>query len=345
LFCGNAGIISSYKLAVAALELAAENSVDFIRESNVISMEESSEYISVITDNGTYNSRYIVNAAGVFADKIARMLGDSSFSIIPRKGEYILLDKYMKGLVNTPIFQTPSKMGKGILVSPTTSGNILLGPTAYDITDKDDKSTTKEGIAEIIDKARRSIPSLNTSQAITLFSGLRPTPNTGDFIIKQSDACKRMFLAAGIESPGLTSSPAIGEYLVSIIKDAGLISDLRPNYVSQRRREYHISQMDINKANEVIKQNNAYGRIVCRCEKITEGEIIDAIKRPAGAITVDGVKMRTRAGMGRCQGGFCTSKIIEIIARELGIKKEEVRKSCKNSNYLVSKLKGEEIDE
>ena len=210
---------------------------------------------------------------------------------------------------------------------------------------KEDKSTTKAGIAEIIDKAKRSIPSLNTAQAITLFSGLRATPNTGDFIIKQSDVCKRMFLAAGIESPGLTSSPAIGEYVASMIKEAGIISDLKPNYVSQRRREYNISKMDIDEANAVIASNNAYGRIVCRCEKITEGEIVDAIKRPAGAVTVDGVKMRTRAGMGRCQGGFCTSKIIEIIARELGIKKEEVRKSCKNSNYLVSKLKGEEIDE
>lgn len=341
LYAGTTGIISPYKLAITAAELAAQNGAEFIRGNEVIAMEDKGSYIKVITNKGEYDTKYVVNAAGVKSEIIARMLGDDSFGIIPRKGEYIILDKNESGIVNSVIFQVPSNMGKGILVAPTIDGNVLLGPTSHNVTDMEDKTTTKEGLAEAVRGAKRSVPSVNERALITMFAGMRAVPTTGDFIIGQSSANKRLFNAAGIESPGLTSSPAIAEYLVNIMAECGVELTKKQTYFMQRPAEKKIYSMPQEKANEIIKKDPAYGKIVCRCEKVTEGEIIDAIRRPAGAVTIDGVKMRVRAGMGRCQGGFCTSRVMEILSRELGIPETEIKKQNEGSELLYRSLREE----
>ncbi len=341
LLAKTAGIISPYKMAIGSTELAAQNGAEFIRGCEVLALEDHGEYITVVTNKGNYETKYVVNAAGVNSAKIARMLGDESFDIIARKGEYIILDKNEAGIVKKVIFQVPSKMGKGILVSPTIDGNVLLGPTSHNSDDPLDKTITKEGIAEVIRGAKRSVPSVNERAVITLFAGMRSVPTTDDFIIGQSVANPRLFNAAGIESPGLTSSPAIGEYLVEEMKKCGVEMSAKQNFYSVRPAEKKIYKMSQDEANAIIKENPSYGKIVCRCEKVTEGEIIDAIHRPAGAVTLDGVKMRVRAGMGRCQGGFCSSRVIAILAKELNVSETEIRKQNEGSELLSRSLREE----
>ncbi len=338
---GTVGIISPYKMAIASVELACMNGCEFLRGHNVTALEDKGEYIQVVTSKGCYDAKYVVNAAGVNAAFVARMLGDDSFDIIARKGEYIILDKSESGIVHSVIFQTPSEMGKGILVSPTIDGNVLLGPTSHNIDDKLDKSTTKIGLDEVVRGAKRSVPSVNERKIITMFAGVRAVPTTGDFIIGQSVANARLFNAAGIESPGLTSSPAIGEYLVEKMKEAGVEMPSKQTFFLSRPKEKHVVDMDATSANTLIREEPAYGKIVCRCEQVTEGEIIDAIRRPAGAVTVDGVKMRVRAGMGRCHGGFCASRVIEILSRELGVDETEIKKQNEGSEMLYRKLREE----
>ncbi len=339
LYAGTTAIISPYKLAIASTELAAQNGVEFIRDNTVIAMEDMGDFVRVTTNKGSYDTKYVINAAGVHADDIARMLGDDSFDIIARKGEYLILDKNESGIVNSVIFQVPSNMGKGILVAPTVDGNVLLGPTSHNVPERDDKTTTKEGIAEAVRGAKRSVPSVNERALITMFSGMRAIPSTGDFIIGQSKANSKLINVAGIESPGLTSSPAIGEYVVEIMREMGVLLDKKQNFYASRPQEKKIYRMTDVQANEIIKTEPSYGKIVCRCEKVTEGEIIDAIRRPAGAVTLDGVKMRVRAGMGRCQGGFCSSRVIEILSRELGVPETEIRKQNAGSELLVRDLR------
>lgn len=334
-----AGIISPYKLAIASVELACMNGCEFLRGNKVTALEDKGEYITVTTSKGKYDAKYVVNAAGVNAQTIAQMLGDNSFEIIARKGEYIILDKSESGIVHSVIFQTPSDMGKGILVSPTIDGNVLLGPTSHDTYDKDDKSTTSIGIDEVVRGAKRSVPSVNERKLITMFAGIRAVPTTRDFIIGQSTANPRLFNAAGIESPGLTSSPAIGEYLVEQMKNSGVELPLKQNFFVSRPKEKHVVNMSSEDASLLIKEDSSYGKIVCRCEQVTEGEIKDAIHRPAGAVTVDGVKMRIRAGMGRCHGGFCTSRVIEILAKELNVDENVIKKQNEGSQMLYRSLR------
>ncbi len=336
------GIISPYKLAITSTELACMNGCEFLRGTDVIAMEDAGDHIKVHTNNGVYETKYVVNAAGTNSAIIARMLGDDTFDIIPRKGEYLILDKSERQIVNSVIFQVPSKMGKGILVSPTIDGNILLGPTSHNVDDMDDKATTTAGIREAIAGAKRSVPSVNERMLITMFAGMRAVPTTDDFIIGQSTKNKRLFNAAGIESPGLSSSPAIAEYLVGIMKEAGVEMEKKSTkYFFERPAEKKMYKMSSDEANRIISKEPAYGKIVCRCEKVTEGEIIDSIRRPAGAVTLDGVKMRVRAGMGRCQGGFCSSRVMEILARELNVPETEIRKHNAGSELLSRELREE----
>lgn len=341
LWAKTAGIISPYKLAITSVELAAQNGVEFLRAHEVLAMEDKGDFIRITTNKGVYDSKYVINAAGVNSAIVAKMLGDNSFEIISRKGEYVILDKNESGIVKSVIFQVPSKMGKGILVAPTIDGNVLLGPTSHDTDDKDDKTTTKDGIAELVKGAKRSVPTVNERSLIAMFAGMRSVPSTNDFIIGQSSACKRLFNAAGIESPGLTSSPAIGEYLVEKMKEAGVELKKAESFFMYRPAEKKMYSMSQDEANKIIAENPAYGKIVCRCEKVTEGEIVDAIKRPAGAVTLDGVKMRVRAGMGRCQGGFCASRVIEILSRELNVPETEIRKQNEGSELLSRTLRKE----
>lgn len=339
LYAPTAGIVCPYELTIAATECAVTNGVEFIRNCEVKAVETDDEKITLDTTQGKIEARYVINAAGVFADDLARMAGDDTIHITARRGEYFLLDKSVGNTVNHTIFQCPSKMGKGILVAQTVDGNLLMGPTAEDIEDKSDVSTSNAGLNNVKKFAAKSVPTINARNAITSFTGLRAHADAHEFIIGISEKNPRLINAAGIESPGLSSSPAIAKYIDNIVKS--LFGDLtvKADYDDTREAPVRFRHMTDEEREELIKKNSAYGRIICRCETITEGEILDAIHAPAGARDVDGVKRRTRAGMGRCQGGFCGSKVVEILARELGCELNDITKFGGNSNILFDRTK------
>lgn len=335
-----AGIVCPYEFAIAATENAVSNGIEFMRNCEVQAVEKA-EYCSVLkTTQGDIKARVVVNAAGVFADDIARMFGDDGISIIARKGEYYLFDKAKGHVVFHTVFQCPTPMGKGVLVTPTVDGNLLIGPTALDIEDKNDTSTTYPGLMDVLNKAHKSVPEIiNTRDVITAFSGLRAHSKTHDFIIGFSEKAPSLYNLAGIESPGLSAAPAIAVHAAEeIVKKLG-ISDLNESFNPVRERPIRFRYLDDEEMAELIKKDPRYGHIICRCETITEGEIVEAIHAPAGARDIDGVKRRTRAGMGRCQGGFCSSKVLEILSRELNIPYEEVTKAGGESRILFGRTK------
>lgn len=335
----SAGIVCPYELTIAATENAVVNGVEFKRNFRVSAISFCEGIFTVKAASDEIKTKYIVNAAGAYSDDIARMIGDESVNLIMRRGEYFILDKSVGDTVSHTIFQCPTKMGKGILVSPTVDGNLLIGPTAEDIEDKEDKSTTLNGFANIKQYAVKSCPSVSTRNAITSFTGLRAHPVNDDFILGASKINPQFIHASGIESPGLTSAPAIAEYLVDIIIKSMVNVEKNSDFDGCREDVFRFRHATDEERIAAIEKNPAYGRIVCRCETITEGEIIDAIKAPAGARDVDGVKRRTRAGMGRCQGGFCGSKVVEILARELGTEINDITKFGNGSNILFDKTK------
>ncbi|MGN0539703.1 MAG: NAD(P)/FAD-dependent oxidoreductase [Candidatus Fimenecus sp.] len=338
LLCESAGIVCPYELTIAAVENAVTNGVEFIRNCRVKGINRVADEYVLDTSAGEICAKFIINAAGNFSDELAKMAGDDSIKIIPRKGEYYLLDKSVGNLAVHTIFQCPNEMGKGILVTPTVDGNLLIGPTAINIDKKDDTETTPEGLAEIVEKALKSVPSVSVRNAITSFAGVRSHPETDDFIIGWSEKNDRFLNVAGIESPGLSSAPAIAIRVREILGEKLELSE-KDNYKETREEPVRFRHMNDEQRAELIKKNSAYGRIVCRCETITEGEIIDAIKAPAGARDVDGVKRRTRAGMGRCQGDFCGSKVVEILARELGVPMNEITKFGGESKIIYERTK------
>lgn len=339
LFAPNAGIVCPYELTIAAVENAVENGLEFIRNCEVLDIDSSDGGFVLRTTAGELCSQYVINAAGVHADDIARMIGDMSIDISPRLGEYYLLDKSVGTTVTHTIFQCPGKMGKGVLVTPTVDGNLLIGPTAFDIEDKDEVSTTTEGLDAVKRLAVRSVPSVSARDAITSFAGLRAHETGDDFIIDYSSANKRFINAAGIESPGLSAAPAIAKYIKNLFLDAAPGVTLKSDFNPERKKSIRFRNLNDKQREELIKENSAYGRIICRCESVTEGEIIEAIHAPAGARDVDGVKRRTRAGMGRCQGGFCGSKVVEILARELGQSVNTITKFGGGSDILYERTK------
>lgn len=339
LYAPSAGIICPFELTLGAAENAVENGVHIKLECDVKDISFENDRFILKTNDGQLESRYLVNAAGLFADTISQMAGDGTFSVKPRKGEYLLFDKKAGNCVNKVIFQLPSQMGKGILVTPTVHGNLLIGPTAEEIDHKNDLSTSQVGLANVIDAAKISLPGLKIKEVITSFSGLRAGPSTGDFIIKASDINNKLIHAAGIESPGLTAAPAIGEMVVELLKENGLVLTPKEDFNPIRKKPIRFTELDQNQVYEVIKNDSRYGRIVCRCEKVTEGEVAACIHSVIGARNLDGVKRRTRSGMGRCQGGFCTPRVVEILSRELSIPMEEVTKTGGISKLLVGKTK------
>ena len=335
----SAGIVCPYELTIAATENAVTNGVEFIRNFRVDAIDFNDGIFTVKAGNDEVKAKYIINAAGAHSDDISRLIGDESVNLVMRRGEYFILDKAVGNMVSHTIFQCPTKMGKGILVSPTVDGNLLIGPTADDMDHKDDTATTPEGLKNIKTFSVKSCPAVSTRNAITSFTGLRAHPVNDDFILGPSKINPQFIHASGIESPGLTSAPAIAEYLVEFIKDAAGNVTVNDSFNGIREDVFRFRHATDEEKIAAIAKNPAYGRIVCRCETITEGEIIDAIKAPAGARDVDGVKRRTRAGMGRCQGGFCGSKVVEILARELNCDINEITKFGNNSNILFDKTK------
>ena len=313
------------------------------RNSGVFDIEYKNDMFYLSTATGVIKAKYVINCAGIFADKIANMIGDTSFKLIPRKGEYYLLDKTEKKMVNHVLFQCPSPMGKGILVTPTAHGNVLMGPTALDLDfdSKLDVDTTIEGLNEVKFSVNGVIPQLTTRNVITSFAGLRAhrVGDDNDFIIAPSKENERFINVAGIESPGLTAAPAIARYVGKMFREIAPQYEKKEEFISRRPAPIRMAELSPEERAEVVKKDPRYGRIICRCEGITEGEIIDAIKAPCGARDVDAVKRRTRSGMGRCQGGFCGSKVVEILARELDIPMNKVTKHGNGSKILYNKTK------
>ncbi len=338
LYAPTGAIICPYDLTIAAIGNAMDNGAELKCNFEVKSLENTTEGYKIKSQNDSIKARFVINCAGIYSDKIAKLVGDDSFDIHARRGEYILLDKECGDVVSHTVFRTPTNMGKGILVTPTVDGNLLLGPTSIDVENKENKATTQEGLAQIIEKAQENLSVVPISKTITSFCGLRAVGSTGDFIINSPK--KRFINVAGIESPGLSASPAIAEYIVELLTKQGLKFTENQNYNPIRESSHIFFEAPIDKKNQIIKENPSYGRIVCRCEGITEGEIIDAIHRNPAARDLDGVKRRTRAQMGRCQGGFCGPYITEIISRELGIAFDEVTKFGGNSKINTGKTKG-----
>lgn len=338
LWAPTAGIVCPYELTIAAAENAVVNGAEFIRNFEVKKIDFDGEAFTVSDGEKEICAKFVINAAGVYCDEIAALIGDNSIHTVPRKGEYMLCDKSIGGLAKHTIFQCPSKMGKGILVTPTVDGNLLIGPSALDIEDKTDVATTASALDDILNIAKKSVPCLNTRDVITSFAGLRAHCDKDDFIIEPSEKIGQFINVAGIESPGLSSAPAIAVYVKDILLkllDAGEKAD----FIPERKEPVRFRHMSNEERKALIAKNPAYGRIICRCETITEGEILDAIHAPAGARDVDGVKRRTRAGMGRCQGGFCGSKVVELLARELGVELNEITKFGGNSKILYERTK------
>lgn len=334
LYAPTGGIVCPFGLTIAMAENACENGVEFRLNTEVKNIARGENGYVIETDQGEVETKIVINAAGVYADRFHNMVSEEKIEIIPRKGEYCLMDKKVGNFVNSTIFQLPTKYGKGVLVTPTVHGNLLAGPTAVDIEDKENTQTTGEGLAELMKKVRVSTPSIPLRQTITSFTGLRAHWTEHEFLIKEVEESPGFIDVAGIESPGLTSAPAIGEYVVELVQKI-MPMEKKENFKATRKGIPNIAEASFEERKELIRKNPAYANVICRCEVVTEGEIMDAIHRPLGATTVDGVKRRTRAGMGRCQAGFCAPKTVEILARELGKDVSEITKSGEGSNYLT----------
>lgn len=336
LYAPTGGIVCPFQMTVALAENASVNGVEFQFDTEVTGIRKEDGYYMLETSQGTYRSRYVVNAAGVYADEIHNMVSSRKIKITARRGDYCLLDRSAGGHVSHTVFMLPSRMGKGILVSPTVHGNLILGPTAVDIEDKEGTNTTREGLDELMAKAGLAVKNLPLRQAITSFAGLRAHEDGHEFIIGEAEGARQFIDVAGMESPGLTSAPAVGVMVAGLLRDQmGL--KMKKDFLAKRKGILNPSSLSLDERNALIRKNPAYGTVICRCESITEGEIIDAIHRPVGAKSLDGIKRRTRAGMGRCQSGFCGPKVMEILERELHIGMEGITKSGGRSMMVTGR--------
>lgn len=351
LYAPSAGIVCPFGMNIAMAENAYTNGVEFQFDTEVRQIERRQEAqgggFVLRTSKGDFETHCIVNAAGVYADRFHNMVSEKKIHITPRKGEYFLLDKEAGNHVSRTIFSLPGKYGKGVLVTPTVHGNLMVGPTAADISDKEGTNTTAQGLAAIRKKAGGSVRELPLRKVITSFAGLRAHEDGHEFIIGEVEDAPGFFDCAGIESPGLTSAPAIGAAVAAMLREKLQLAD-NPSFIARRKGILNPAKLTMEERNRLIQAQPAYGNIICRCEMISEGEILDAIHRPLGAKSLDGVKRRTRAGMGRCQSGFCSPRTMEILHRELGIPMEELTKCGGDSRLLTGtkqSAKGEEAAE
>ena len=331
-------IICPYELTIAAIGNAMDNGADLKVNFEVSKLDLCNGFYEITsTDGGSIKARYVVNAAGINADTIVAMANETDIKIHPRRGEYVLLDKASGGLVSHTIFRTPTAMGKGILVTPTVDGNLLLGPTAEDMEDKNNTATTADGLSTILNRCTETTIGINLRDTITSFCGLRAVGNTGDFIINST--AEHFINAAGIESPGLSASPAIAEYITEMLSNLGLELTKNEKFNPIRKPAHLFREASVAEKNKMIAENRAYGRIICRCEGVSEGEIREAIRTNPPARDLDGVKRRTRAQMGRCQGGFCMPYITEILSEELGVPYDGITKNGGSSKLMTGKTK------
>jgi len=331
-------IIDPFLMVVARAENAVANGVKFMLSTKVTGIRvEERRVKSVITDQGEIETRFVINAAGLYCDEIADMVGLCDFTVHPRKGQFYVLDKNVPYNVNKIILPVPTKHSKGKLASPTIHGNMLVGPTAEDLEDKEDKAVTREGLEEVIESVRRLVPKVSPQDAITEYCGLRPTRVPEGYFIGASEEVKGYIGISGVRSTGVTASLAIAGYVIDILADEGLDLRIKPDFNPYRQGIKKFSDLSWNEREEIIKQNPLYGHVICRCETVTEAEIVEAIKRPLGARSLDAIKRRLRPGTGRCQGGFCSPRIVEILARELGVPAEQITKMGKGSEVVVGR--------
>ncbi|MGI6652304.1 MAG: NAD(P)/FAD-dependent oxidoreductase [Limnochordia bacterium] len=339
LYAPEGGAVMPFELAAALMENAAQNGARYKVNAEVINAwydrDSGKKYLE--TGEEIIAADYIVNAAGLFSDDLARMFGDDYFSIRPRKGEEYIFDLSVKDLVKSTIFPVPGQVSKGILVIPTAAGNLMMGPTGDDVEDKEDLGTSLDGFQRVLAGARSLVPSLDPRKIIAQFAGVRAASDRGDFIVELSPNVPGLLHLAGIESPGLTAAPAIAADVPRLLAEAGLELEAKEDFQPRREGVVRFSTLSRAEQDELIRKDPSFGRIICRCESITEGEIVDAIRR--GARTLDGIKFRARAGAGRCQGGFCQPLIAQIISRELGIPVTEVTKAGPGSEVVISKAK------
>ena len=334
LYVPTGGIVCPYEMTVAFAENAADNGVEFKLNFWAETVEKRDGLFHISGPAGEVTAKILINAAGLYADAVNNALSETRFTITPRRGEYCLLDKTEGGLVRHTLFQLPTKAGKGILVTPTVDGNLLLGPTSQDVDDKESKATTPEGLREVLQTAKLDLKQLPMNKTITSFAGLRATAEGGDFIIGWSPDVENLLNVAGIASPGLTSAPAIAVHVADLVRQA---TDAQPNkaFKPERRAFPRFRHMSDAEREAAIQSNPDYGHIVCRCEQVTKAEVLAAMRGPLGVRDIDAIKRRTRAGMGRCQGGFCLMRIPEIMAQELQIPLNEVTKSGSGTNLLM----------
>lgn len=342
LYAPSAAVVNPWRLCLAMAETAAKNGVEFYLESEVTQIEKVNGSFRVTAGGKTYDTKYIINAAGLYSDCIADMVGAKDFEIYPSKGQYYLLDKTSDWLVNSVIFQCPTEKGKGVLVSPTAEGNIIVGPNAESGNARDDVSTTREGLEFVAEEAGKTTKLIDYRENIRSFAGLRANSDKRDFIIGESSLCRHFINVAGIKSPGLSSAPAIGEYVIEILEDCGMLLTEKTNW------EYpapHICFAELSNEEKarLCKENPKYGNIICRCNLVTEGEILNALNTYIKPTTLDGIKRRTGSSMGRCQGGFCGVRIHEIICDYYGIPAEKVLWD-KNGSYIVAGKVGAKND-
>ena len=339
----NSGIIGPYELTIAAIGNAMDNGITLKCNFEVIAIRKERDCFRIEASSGEQvQAQYLVNCAGGYSDRIAALAGDDFFRIVPRAGEYLLLDKAEGNRVKHTLFQCPTKDGKGILVTPTVHGNLLTGPTALKVDTPERRDTTTAGLQQVKQLAVKSVPKIDFRQVITSFAGVRSSEKSGDFFIKASDRIPGLIHAAAIDSPGLTCCVSVAYYLVDILKSQGLSLEEKDGWNGIRENPNAFQKMTEEEKNLHIKKNPAYGKIICRCENISEGEILCAIRSNPPARDLDGIKRRTRSGMGRCQGGFCGPYVMELLARELDIPMENVTKCGAGSRMVLGRI-GDEV--
>ena len=339
LFAPTCGIVNPFELTVALMENAMDNGVELLLNHEVNNIKINENSVSVFCKNDKeLECKVLINAAGLFADDINAFVDKDSFTITPRKGQYFVLDHFDLNFVKHTLFMVPSDKGKGVLVTPTTSGNYLIGPSSDFVDDKQDLSTTKDILDSVRSQASRIIENIPYANLIRQYSGLRAVSSTGDFIIEHSKVSKNLINVAGIQSPGLASCPAIALKVVELLKEC-MPLDENEGFNPIRRKVYRLKEMSLEDKNKLISENPQFGHIVCRCEKISEGEIVDCIHRNCGATTVKGVKKRCRPGFGKCQGAMCEASVIKILARELKKDESEILYSENDSNILKYETK------
>lgn len=341
LLAPTAGIINPFELCVALMENAMDNGVSLNLNEKVINIKKEGNIYRVITEKGEYKTKVVINAAGIFADEINNYVNDNKYKLSPRKGEYYVLDHFPENYVTHTLFSVPTSKGKGVLISPTTHGNYLIGPSSNFIDNKYDESTNKEILDNVLKEAYRLVDKIPMNYLIREFAGLRAFHESNDFVINQ--LTKGFINVLGMQSPGLASAPATSLEVLEMVKqNLDLVE--KDNYVKTRRPLYRLNKKTLEERDALIKQNHLLGNMVCRCEKVSEGEVVDAIRRNCGARTIKGVKKRVRPGFGKCQGGFCEPLIMKILARELGVDMKEINYSNKGSFILENKTKGESHD-